>query len=346
MAIHPHHSGASTAQAERHALIAALYREGVPIVEIAQRANVCAKTVGNVARRAGLPLRNPPQPERNAAILASYQAGDLVAGIAADHGVRPSNVRTLAARAGVPPRAGWQRRYPIDEQAFDQPNAAGWWLIGLLAADGSIHERENRISLCQTLEDADVLHAFYAYVGCPDRPLTMLKLSESARARQLPRRPAAEARVFSKHIVQALRRHGVVPRKTATLELSREAMERPGVWLGLLDGDGSVGIYRNGREPRVRFSGTRRLMEQCEEFWRTTLQFEGSRPGAHPHAKGLWEFTLVNQKACTAAKILLTSSPISLRRKRVLLAEIATWKPKGVLCPDQRRTIVSRERRH
>lgn len=249
-----HSAGVRSARDLRHELIAELYREGLPVADIAQRAGLCIKTVRNVARRAGLPPRNPSQPERDGEILARYIAGDPVDAIATDCGVRRSRVRVVAARAGIPPRKGWQRLYPLDEYAFDEPTETGWWLIGLLAADGSIYEREHRVSLCQTLDDADVLHAFYEYVGCPERPLTLLNLSEAARARQLPRRPAAEARIFSKRIVEALARHGVVPGKTATLALSPEAARHPAVWLGLLDGDGSVGIYATGES---RASGSR-----------------------------------------------------------------------------------------
>jgi hypothetical protein len=333
-------AAAGSAREQRDRLVCALYQDGLPVAEIAARAGVCVKTVRNVARRAGLPRRNAPQPERDAAILARYMAGDPVAVIAADHGVGSSRVRIVAERAGVAPRSGWQRRYPIREHAFDHPTATGWWLIGLLAADGSIHAKEHRVSLCQTLDDADVLYAFYDYVGCPDRPLTILNLSKAARERQYKRRPAAEARVFSKRIVEALGRHGVVPRKSATLELSAEACREPAAWLGLLDGDGSVAIYRNGRLPRVRFSGTRRLMEQCEEFWRHTLPYSASRPAATPHRKGLWQFSLHGPKARKAAAVLLGATSISLVRKRALLTQIAGWEPVEGLCPDHTRSIV------
>jgi hypothetical protein len=228
MTIHPQGDRPALSRTERHALIETLYRGETPVAEIAQRTDVCIKTVRNVARRAGLPPRRAPQPQRDAAILSRYCAGEPVAAIARDYGVSTSRVR-----------------------------------------------------------------AFYAYVGCPNRPLTMLNLSESARRRQFPRRPAAEARIFSARIVQALGRHGVVPRKTATLELSREAAERPSVWLGLLDGDGSVGIYGGGRQPRVSFAGTRRLMEQCEGFWRDTLGFDtaGLRRGLIGRASRSSRFT-------------------------------------------------------
>lgn len=317
-------AGAKPANELRRELVTGLYRDGVPVLEIARRADVCVKTVRNIARRAGLPPRHPPQPERDAAILTRYVAGDPVASIAADYDVAQSRVRAIAARAGVPARTGWQRRYPLNERAFDEPTAVGWWLIGLLAADGSIHEREHRITLCQTLDGVDALYAFYEYVGCPERPL-ILRPSATAEHRQMPGRPAAEARIFSKRIVDALGHHGVVAAKTATLVLGSEAAREPAVWLGLLDGDGSVGIYRDGREPRVRFSGTKRLMEQCEVFWRETLPYGDPRPTATPHCKGLWQFSLCRAKARGAARILLASCGTSLSRKRALLAEIANW---------------------
>jgi hypothetical protein len=282
----------------RDDLILALYKEGAPVTQIAERAGVCAKTVRNVARRAGVPARNPSQPDRDAAIVRCY-------------------------RAGVAPRYGWQRLYPLDEAAFDRSTPVGWWLIGLLAADGSIHAPENRISLCQSMKDVDVLHAFYQYVGCPERPLTMLNLSDEAKAKQWPRGPAAEARVFSSRLVSALARHGVVPQKTASMRLSDEASCRAAVWLGVLDGDGGVGIYREGRAPRLSFAGTEALMAQCERFWREQLGIDGARPSARPHAKGIWTFHLSHAKAEAAAQVLLGASPTSMRRKRALLAQIA-----------------------
>jgi hypothetical protein len=307
----------------RNRLILLLYRCGTPVADIAEQAGVCVKTVRNVARRNGLPPRHAPQPQRDAIVIDRYRAGDRVAAIAADHSISSARVRHISAKAGLPPRSGWRRLYPIDESAFDHPTEVGWWLIGLLAADGSINAARNCISLCQTLDDADVLEAFYAYVGCPDRPPVMLNLSAAARARQLPRRPAAEARIFSKRIVAVLAQHGIVPRKNASLALGSEASRQAAVWLGILDGDGSVGIYRDGRLPKMAFAGTPTLIEQCEEFWRQTLGLSDPYPTARPHRRGTWVYAIWGRKARAAAKVLLASSPISMRRKRALLEEIA-----------------------
>ena len=270
-----------------------------------------------------MPPRNAPAPERDRNVARRYARGDRVHAIAATYSISTAAVRRIAARSGLPPRKEWRRLYPLDESAFDRPTNTGWWLIGLLAADGSICTTEDRVSLCQATKDIDVLHAFYQYVGCPDRPVTMLRLSQEAAERQLPRGPAAEARIHSARIVRALARHGVVPRKTASLVLSQEASAQAATWLGVLDGDGSVGIYRHGREGRIRFYGTKALICQCEAFWREQLGFPGAGPAPRPHRSGLWCFSLTYAKARAAARILLASSPESMRRKRALLTQIA-----------------------
>lgn len=179
------------------------------IVAIAAEDGVCVKTVRNVVRRQGIPRRRPDQRLRNARIAKRYAAGEKVTLIAVEEGVGHSYVRHVAQRAGPPPRIGWQRRYPIDESASDEPTATGWWLIGLLAADGCISERDHCVSLAQRASDADVLRAFLAYVGSPDRPLTNLDLSPAAAARAWPRAPAQDARIVSARICRALARHGI-----------------------------------------------------------------------------------------------------------------------------------------
>ena len=336
--------GRSTRTA-RDLRIAELYRGGHPIVDIARDVDVSMKTVGNVVRRLGLPRRNPRRPERNRLVIERYVAGEPVAKIAAAHGLDHSAVRTIAARAGIPPRVGWQRLYPIRHDAFDVPTPVGWWLIGLLAADGSINDRENRVSLCQTMDDADVLCAFYEHVGCPERPLTRLRLSDSARERQWRRRPAVEARIFSRQIVDALARRGITARKSRGLRLSEAASREPAVWLGLFDGDGSAGIYKGGREPRLAFSGSREVMHQCQEYWRAALRLRRRPPKARQHRGQTWTFYLAGSRAVGAAQILLESSPTSMRRKRVLLQQIAASNGGPLLCDEDQTTIVSTERR-
>lgn len=290
---------------------------------IAEDLGIDRKTVYNVARRAGLPHRHVFDPERTNRILAAYEDGVSTTQIAETEGVHRTYVRDVAKRAGLPPREGWARKYPIDETAFDEPTPVGWWLVGLLAADGCVRTG-NLISLAQSERDADVLREFLAYVGCPDRPLTELKLSPGAARRAWPRSAAWEARVWSRHMKEVLASYGVTATKTRSLEFSPEAAEQPAVWLGLLDGDGWVSEVAQKGQRVIAFFGAPPAMRQCSEFWGNRLVFErAAAPTVYQHRGGLGSVRLQGRKAACAAKILLASTPVSLRRKRRSLEAIA-----------------------
>jgi len=311
------------------ARIAERYERGDRVATIADQEGVCVKTVRNIARRRGIPRRRPDQRERDARIATRYETGEPVASIADSEAVDRPYVSAVAKRFGIPPRTGWQRRYPLDESAFDTPSPTGWWLIGLLAADGCIYEREHRVSLTQRAADADVLQAFLTYVASP-RPLTDLRLSRSAAARAWPRTPAQEARVFSAHMCRALATHGVVPRKTRRMRFSDQAAAEPAVWLGMFDGDGSGGPRRAAGRPRLDWYGTRTVMEQCSAFWGARLDLQTRRaPRVIAHSGGLSKVALYGSNAALAARILLDASPISMDRKRRTLEEIVHYRPHG-----------------
>jgi hypothetical protein len=300
------------------------YEAGEEMKVIAEDLGVDRKTVYNVARRAGLPNRHVFDAARTERILEAYAAGTPVGEIARAEGVHRTYVRNVACRAGLPPREGWARKYPINELAFDDPTEVGWWLVGLLAADGCVRTG-NLISLPQSERDADVLRAFLAYVGCPDRPLTDLKLSRHAAGRSWRRSPAWEARVWSRHMKEVLASYGITATKTKTLRFSAAAAKQPAVWLGLLDGDGWVSKKGHRNRPVIAFYGTPAAMRQCSTFWGERLTFQRSaRPAVLNHRAGLKSVRLHARNAAQAAVILLRSSPISLERKRRTLEAIAS----------------------
>jgi hypothetical protein len=271
------------------------YETGEEMKAIAEDLGIDQKTVYNVTRRAGLPRRHVFDQERRDRIIAAYKAGVPPTQIAEREGVTRNYVRDLARKAGLPPRKDWARKYTIDETAFDEPTSVGWWLIGLLAADGHIGVRDNLVALTQTERDIDVLHAFLAYLDCHARPLIELRLSADAASRSHPHQRAFEARVQSKYLCTTLAQYCITPRKTKSLVLSDTAAEEPAVWLGILDGDGWV--------------------SRC-----------GQRGRPYRHKGELHGMKLYGANAIRAARLLLGSSAVSLQRKRRTLAEIAALK--------------------
>jgi hypothetical protein len=301
------------------------YEAGEEMKLIAEDLGIDPKTVYNVARRAGLPNRRKFDPARTSRILGAYEAGRPVHEIAATENVHRTYVRNVARKAGLPARQTWRRRYSLDETAFDHPTPTGWWLLGLLAADGHVGAKDNLVALTQTEKDIDVLFAFLEYLGCPDRPLTELRLSPEAASRTHRRQRAFAARVQSKYLCAALARYGITPRKSKTLLLSETAAQEAAVWLGILDGDGWVSRVGQRGRPLLAFYGTRALMQQCSIFWRARLSFQrSSAPTVYRHVGTLHGIRLHGRNAMRAARILLTSTPVSLQRKRRTLEAIAS----------------------
>jgi hypothetical protein len=291
---------------------------------IADDLGIDRKTVYNVARRAELPNRHIFDPARTARILKAYEAGTPPTQIAAEEGVHRTYVRSVARKADLAPHVDWARKYPLNKAAFDDPTPIGWWLIGLLAADGHIGTRDNLVALTQSERGIDALHTFFEYVGCPKKPLTELRLSPGAASRTYPRERAFSARVQSKYMCESLARHGITPRKTHSLVLAETAARETPVWLGLLDGDGwGSDVGQRGR-PLLAFHGTKAVMQQCSSFWGARLSFQRvTAPTVYRHVGALHGIRLHGANATRAARILLDSTPVSLQRKRRILERIA-----------------------
>lgn len=89
--------------------MAAAYRAGVPVKEIAQRFGVTLGGAYSRLRRMGTPMqrrgtwaRDPRHPARDAAILAAFQQGDTAAQIARAVGISRERVRQILRRQGSP----------------------------------------------------------------------------------------------------------------------------------------------------------------------------------------------------------------------------------------------------
>lgn len=83
------------------------------------------------------------------------------------------------------------------------------------------------------------------------------------------------ADVSSPRMTADLARHGVVPRKSLTMEASQAAARRPEFWLGVFDGDGCCTFSKRG-VPRIGILGSRPLMTQFAAWLHAT--FEDRRP--------------------------------------------------------------------
>jgi hypothetical protein len=150
---------------------------------------------------------------------------------------------------------GEKQRYSLDDTFFDTPNIKNCYYAGLLAADGNVYKNRIKISL-QRL-DRTYLEKFahaLSYKG---------NLKDSERIKKTGTHIKLTTLVFtSKNIVQKLGSiFNIVPNKTFILEpphLEDTALIKCFI-VGLIDGDGSVGVTSDNRA-RLSLYGCERML--------------------------------------------------------------------------------------
>jgi hypothetical protein len=229
-------------------------------------------------------------------------------------------VSSRTAGRGCPWCSG--RRYLLREDVFATPlSATALYHLGLLAADGCVSGRnETVVSLGLQPSDRAAVVRFARFCG-----LSSMKMTVGLRV--------ATVAFTSERMACDLARHGVVPRKSRGLEVSDEAATSASFWLGYFDGDGWATL----RSSRVNWiSGSRRLIEQCAEFWETHL---GRLPAVHHSpARGTYGVILQGSSAQHAAEVLLAAQPVSLERKRAALVAISQYDSVHVRVRKRQRT--------
>ncbi|MGY0007967.1 hypothetical protein [Micromonospora sp. I033] len=181
-----------------------------------------------------------------------FLAGASLSQIAADFGVTAPSVRGLVTRRGVEIRSVSQG---LRHDAFDsfEPDTCYW--IGFLFADGCISYRPGllpQISVGLAARDRDHLVALRNYLGC-DNSISRTSLTHgSCQFSVRSQRLAAE---FGRY-KEALDDRLVVSRD---------------FWRGIVDGDGSLGIYRRPAPStrsfaQFRLVGRRHVMEAFVAF--------------------------------------------------------------------------------
>lgn len=192
-------------------------------------------------------------------IIAWYSAGHSARATGALVGVSATTVSRVLKRHGVVARTVGEARtrHTLRHDAFDvlTPDAAYW--CGFLFADGSIGRRSGQpdVSVALTASDRAHLEKFRSFLGSTH---TITSLS-ARRHGDYMSRPAVRFSVRSQRLADRLcelGRYGV--------PLDRQLADSRDFWRGVVDGDGTVGVYSGGACCKV--VGSERLMRGFADF--------------------------------------------------------------------------------
>lgn len=294
-----------------------LWAEGVTLKEIGAEFGLSAASICRHAQRLGLDgrSRNVRAADRDE-FRALYVAGLTIADVASRTGFHRDTVRRALVASGVTLQ-NRSRRWPVRHEAFAEPHSAeaSYWL-GMLAADGCV--QGPKISLVQHASRVAMLRRFLTFVGSPDRPLRVTNAGNGF-----------VADVSSKSMAADLARHGVVPRKSLTMEASEAAAAKAEFWLGVFDGDGCC-TFSKGGVPTIGIVGSRPLMRQFAAWLHSMLEDHRPAVGSVGRNGGrLSDVRVSGDRARRLAELWLSITEVSLEPKRERLERAALYESRA-----------------
>jgi len=305
------------------------YTAGDTCHEIAAATGICAAKVLELLRGEGVRIRSKAdaRPERrNLApaeeqeVATRYREGKTANEIARIFKVnRVCICRTLRILGeDTRPPTETSRKYTLNESVFDEPlSEEGCYFAGLLMADGCVtNPRPGRgrstVTLGLTWSDRDTVFRFRDFLQT-DTPIRRAEPSTS-----LPNcSPSASLTVHSERLAIALRRFGVVPRKSKIAKVKRLEKNRH-FWRGMVDGDGWVSVVKRYDSPVIGFTGSLACCEQFRAFCSSITPHRTCLRRNH----SIWSFSTCGPFAYQVIQAMYANASVALNRKASLAAQI------------------------
>lgn len=203
----------------------------------------------------------------------------------------------------------FKSRYEIDHHAFDVASEERDYWAGFICADGWVHPKGVAIQLASA--DRAHLVKFRTFLKST-YPITHMTTTGPPGHRER-RLPADRIRITSREISASLGRLGL-----GVKSLGRKACDELKTsrhfWRGVVDGDGTIGVYTTKGPPTASFSlcGGKELIAQFQDF----ISESGIPTRTQMRkVKTLYLYTLNHTMAALACRLLYTDARVFLDRK-------------------------------
>lgn len=238
-----------------------------------------------------------------------YKSGHSISSIATKVGSSYQTVSRTLKKYGVPFRPYMRRVYSLNENCFKNLSEERNYWTGMMITDGCIMPRRHTyiIHLGLKLDDIDHIKKFATFMGT-QKPLHIRDPKTDARIRGSG---MVSIDVTSKIMGDDLISLGVVPNKTDNASLPTNLMSDKNVWRGVVDGDGSIGVY-NGHAA-ISLCGSENLVNQFALFVHSKIPECRAKP--YHMKKLLYGFQTTGSTAQDIIRVLYDGSTVYLDRK-------------------------------
>ena len=154
---------------------------------------------------------------------------------------------------------------------FEQIDTAekAYWL-GFVVADGNVNAQGSQLRFNQKGSDAPHL----------EKLITALDSHAGVRMTKVNGHDVARLWICSKSLVADLANLGIHPRKSMSQKMPDiDEIWHPHFWRGVMDGDGSLGFWRNKhgkRYPTISLNGNREIVHEFKAFLERHEIYRGS----------------------------------------------------------------------
>lgn len=259
--------------------------------------------------------------EQHTEIISRYTSGELASPLAREFGMHPAAVGKLLEREGIEKHSRTYTNrlgHTVNERAFDSLTDDTAYWVGLLMADGNVHK--NMVSL--RLKESDIRHI--------EKFRTFMGGSQKITAHS----STSGGKTFVKHgyqfnsptVVARLAELGITERKSFTATPPPELLDNRHFWRGMIDGNGSLGIYPSPRSRtkeivNLELVGSRNVVDAFCAFASKYLD----RPVNTHSYKSIFKMSLGGRPAARLVALLYDDASTALDRKAAKAGEIKDW---------------------
>ncbi len=242
-------------------------------------------------------------------IIERYKQGELCSSLGFEFGISGSAVYQLLKRNNVQmqTRSYIYRKasgHTLNESAFDLDTKESAYWVGFLMADGAIWE--TTVALHLNSKDKDHLEKFKLFMGGTQ---SIVEIKEKNSVRYAFQSVA---------IVNKLALFGVTEKKSHTAKVPEKLKNNFDFWRGVIDGDGSIGIYKRSGEKSFGKPSVRLELLGSSFVINSFIEFVGSSFNIHSSSsidKNTPRVQLYGKSAIKVINSLYENATIALDRK-------------------------------